>query len=90
MFGFLGTRRGCLLAALLAWLVPAAQSWSSDAVRIKDLGKIQMGQDMQLTGVGLVMYGSHQAPGKSKFHGDDSSIFNKILERMKGWLNDLW
>lgn len=42
------------------------------------------------TGVGLVMYGCQQAPGDVRFHGDESSIFNKILERMKQWLTDLW
>ena len=42
------------------------------------------------TGVGLSLYGSQQSSAKGRFHGDESSIFKKILERMKQWLNDLW
>ncbi len=42
------------------------------------------------TGVGLVMYGAEQEPASARFRGDESSMFNHILERMKQWLNDLW
>ena len=42
------------------------------------------------TGVGLVMFGAEQSPGQGQFHGDENSIFNKILDRMKQWLTDLW
>ena len=42
------------------------------------------------TGVGLVMYGAEQTPGERPFRGDESSMFNNILERMKQWLTDLW
>jgi cell division protein FtsA len=54
-------------------------------------GLVNMVDDPKFaTGVGLVMYGAQQSPRESRFHGDESSIFNKILERMKQWLNDLW
>ena len=54
-------------------------------------GLVNMVDDPKFaTGVGLVMYGSEQIPGEARFHGDESSIFNKILERMKQWLTDLW
>ncbi|HUU29242.1 MAG TPA: cell division protein FtsA [archaeon] len=55
------------------------------------IGLVNMVDDPKFaTGVGLVMYGSQQTQEKARFHGDESSIFNKILERMKQWLTDLW
>jgi cell division protein FtsA len=54
-------------------------------------GLINMVDDPKFaTGVGLVMYGAEQDESKARFHGDDSSVFNKVLERMKQWLTDLW
>ncbi len=54
-------------------------------------GLVNMVDDPKFaTGVGLSLYGSQQSSAKGKFHGDESSMFNKILERMKQWLNDLW
>ncbi len=42
------------------------------------------------TGVGLVLFGAQQQPGEGRFQGDESNIFNKVVDRMKNWLNDLW
>ena len=54
-------------------------------------GLVNMVDDPKFaTGVGLVMYGMQQDTAEARFHGDESSIFDKILERMKQWLNDLW
>ena len=40
----------------LAFLVVCVNDlWAANAVRIKDLGKIRMGQEVQLTGVGLII-----------------------------------
>ena len=40
---------------LLGWIGLVDPGWANNAVRIKDLGKIQMGQEMQLYGMGLVI-----------------------------------
>jgi cell division protein FtsA len=54
-------------------------------------GLVNMVDDPKFaTGVGLVMYGLQQDTEEARFHGDESSIFNKVLEHMKQWLNDLW
>ena len=54
-------------------------------------GLVNMVDDPKFaTGVGLVMYGIQQDTAEARFHGDESSIFNKVLEHMKQWLNDLW
>jgi len=42
------------------------------------------------TGVGLVLFGAQQQPGEGRFQGDESNVFNKVVDRMKQWLNDLW
>ncbi|MCE5270503.1 cell division protein FtsA [bacterium] len=42
------------------------------------------------TGVGLVLFGAQQQPGEGRFQGDESNVFNKVVDRMKNWLNDLW
>jgi len=54
-------------------------------------GLINMVDDPKFaTGVGLCLFGLHQGSAEGKFPGDESSMFNKIVERMKQWLNDLW
>ncbi len=54
-------------------------------------GLVNMVDDPKFsTGVGLVMYGAEQDSISSKFRGDDSSLFNKVMDRMKQWLTDLW
>jgi cell division protein FtsA len=54
-------------------------------------GLVNMIEDPKFaTGVGLAMFGLDQGTSEGRFHGDESSMFNKILERMKQWLNDLW
>ncbi len=54
-------------------------------------GLVNMVDDPKFsTGVGLVMYGAEQDPSRTKFHGDDNSLFNSVMERMKQWLTDLW
>ncbi|MBN2287780.1 MAG: rod shape-determining protein, partial [Candidatus Glassbacteria bacterium] len=54
-------------------------------------GLVNMVDDPKFaTGVGLALFGAEQGQAEGKFHGDESSMFNKILERMKQWLNDLW
>ena len=54
-------------------------------------GLVNMVDDPKFaTGVGLVMYGLQQDTAEARFHGDESSIFNKVLEHMKQWLHDLW
>ncbi|MFC1537480.1 cell division protein FtsA [Gemmatimonadota bacterium] len=54
-------------------------------------GLVNMIEDPKFaTGVGLALFGLDQGTSEGRFHGDESSMFNKILERMKQWLNDLW
>ena len=49
-----GERIG-LLALLLSWTVLSSPSTASNPVRLKDLAKVQMGQEMQLYGIGLAV-----------------------------------
>ena len=55
-------------------------------------GLVNMVDDPKFaTGVGLAIYGSQQLPKNEKaFKGDDHSSFNRIVDRMKSWLEDLW
>ena len=55
-------------------------------------GLVNMVDDPKFaTGVGLAIYGSQQLPKNEKaFKGDDNSSFNRIFDRMKSWLEDLW
>ncbi|MBI4773619.1 MAG: cell division protein FtsA [Deltaproteobacteria bacterium] len=43
---------------------------------------------MYATGVGLVLYGKRAKPGK-KFRIRDKNIFNRVLGRMKKWIQDI-
>ncbi len=57
-----------LAIALLAFsAVMPVDVRASNAVRIKDLGRIRMGQDLQLTGVGLIigLEGTGEGAGRS-------------------------
>ena len=45
---------------------------------------------MYATGVGLVLYGArHQQTEKKKFRIRDRHIFNRLMNRMKRWFNDV-
>jgi len=43
---------------------------------------------MYATGVGLVLYGAKNQPDK-KFRIRDDNIFNRLINRMKRWFNDV-
>lgn len=43
---------------------------------------------MYATGVGLVLYGAHEAPEK-KFRIRDKNIFNTLIQRMKKWFKEV-
>jgi cell division protein FtsA len=43
------------------------------------------------TGVGLVLYGRDQGRDENRFTtGDDDSLWNRVLERMREWLHDFF
>jgi flagellar P-ring protein FlgI len=48
-------RRGTSLVLLLGWLAWAGRGEAAEQVRIKDLARVQLGQETLLTGVGLVI-----------------------------------
>lgn len=42
------------------------------------------------TGVGLVIYGDNNRSTGEDFNGDDDSLYDKIHEKMKGWLKEFF
>jgi len=48
------------------------------------------GSPIYATGVGLVLYGLHQEDSPDILRGDDSTVFQKILRRMREWFEDFF
>ena len=75
-----GERIG-LLALLLSWTFLSSPSTASNPVRLKDLAKVQMGQEMQLYGIGLAV--GLEGSGDGRRSEFTFQMMANMMQRMK-------